>query len=151
MKQNEKKDNDWITSNQALSLLNTLGLSVTKIGLLYIGKNNDCIRKSEDGFHWEYDVNKLKKYIHERTIEKLNGYYSVVEICKMRKMSLTQVYYKIGKYNLQGYRYGRSQALYINLKEFDDEVERERREKSDRKSNRRNSNGKSRKEKKERG
>ena len=146
MKQNERKNNDgWISSSQALSLLNGKGLSVTKIGLLYIGKRNDCIRKAEDGFHWEYELKKILKYVEDRIGNRNEGYFSIVDICKKKKMSSTQVYYRIKKYNLQGYRYGRSQALYINLKEFENEIERERREKSDRRSNRRNSNGKVRK------
>lgn len=110
----------YINTTDALSMCCKRGLSVTASGLLYAGRQRGFVRKSEDGFHWEYEIGGLSLYINDavnnNNIPK--GWIPISEAPAIVGKCLATIYNYINSGLLKAVQYGRDHIYHIEKKEL---------------------------------
>jgi excisionase family DNA binding protein len=104
---------EWINLSRALTICKDRGLSVTASGLSYAGKQHGFIRKADDNFHDEYDINGLTQYINESLEDPPPGWITIREAAEMAGLSLRPIYKRIKAGALTAKRFGRDHLYYV--------------------------------------
>jgi hypothetical protein len=108
----------WISTKEANSLLKTYNVKMTKTGLYYIGFKNKFARKAEDGFHTEYEKNKLLDYIKRIIQDPPEGWFSIVDVSNKLKVRISFVYSLINNKKIKYKIYGRKHINYVREDEI---------------------------------
>lgn len=114
MKTKKQTNNTWIPVSQALQLCEDQGLSVTSPGLVYAGKQRKFIRKSLDGFHWEFQKEGLLEYITEAVKEAPPGWITIREAAEIMGVSIGTVYNRINSGEIKAKQFGRNRLYYVD-------------------------------------
>lgn len=115
---------EWLRTKEALEFLEENGRSVTKIGLLYIGRRHKIIEKSSDGHHWLYSKKGLKGYLKITDSKIPEDFITVIEAAKKFKISKHSIYYYVKKFNVAFIYAGRRQQMYINEKMYEEKAKK---------------------------
>ena len=115
MKKELKRKGEWLTLREALTLCREQGRKITQNGLIYAGKELNFIRKSTDGYHWEYEKRGLVEYLRNAFIP--DGWISMEKFAHQVGISLGMAYYiLLKKYRLKHKRYGSLRGI-LHVKE----------------------------------
>ena len=76
------KKKEWLPLRGAIALCREHGREITKGGLVYVGKEMGFMRKSADGFHWEWGRVGLREYLKDNVTPK--GWISVVDFASKK-------------------------------------------------------------------
>lgn len=108
MMHNEK---GWLTTGQAIQLINSGGRPITRQGLVVVGIRHGFSEKK--GIHWYYDEAKLKNYIKKRNEKIPDGWVRVYKIVEKTGKSYSKIYKELKncqKMNINGAAYVRGET-----------------------------------------
>lgn len=116
MQKNQRKNN-WVTSNKIMSYMKEQGITKTRAGLISAGLSNGFIRRSSDGFHWEYHFESVKEWI-QNLLNIPKEFSNFSQIIKRYNLSYTKVYrlYSLNKSNIEHIK--RHGSVYVKDQDF---------------------------------
>jgi len=115
---NEDLSSDYISTGSASKLCRNYGEPMSNTTLYMQGLKHGFARKSEDGFHWEFNRARLIQYLKEKMKKPPEGWISMLEASQISGLSINGTYDFINRTQLTLKSYGPRSLKYVEEKAF---------------------------------
>lgn len=117
----EKRENNWAPAWQALNYLKSKNIIISNASLTSYALRYKFVQKAEDGFHWEYDLNKIAEcmWLFKKPDKE---YIALEKAAKKYKISYPKLY-RLFNINREQLTYVRQhRKIYVNEEQIKDAI-----------------------------